>query len=308
MTRRKIWIAVLACALSACASDVEPEAANRGPLPGMPVGSDVFLATLTTSADGAITLGALENVTNRAGYDNQPFFTPDGSGIWYTVIDDHSGQADIWRYDLVSQRVTQVIASAPESEYSATPLPDGSGISVIRVEADSLQRLWRFDLDGGNPSVLLPDLAPVGYHKWVDNETVVMFVLGRPATLRIGNIGTGTVEIVGENVGRSIHNIPGSDAISFVQRFDDGLSGIMWLDPSTGVTELLAETIEGGDYHAWTPSGTLLQGHESKLYAWMREPDQSWVEIADFSEMGISISRLAVSPDGSHIAIVGEAN
>ncbi len=74
--------------------------------------------------------------------------------------------------------VTRVIASNPESEYSATPLPDGSGLSVIRVEADSTQRLWRFDMDGANGSVVLEDVAPVGYHAWADQRTLVMFVLG----------------------------------------------------------------------------------------------------------------------------------
>ena len=78
-------------------------------------------------------VGELTNVTGRSGYDNQPHFTPDGSGFWYTAIDTHDGQADIWRYDFETEFVARVTASAPESEYSATPLPDGSGISVIRV-------------------------------------------------------------------------------------------------------------------------------------------------------------------------------
>ena len=40
------------------------------------------------------------------------------------------------------------VTNTPESEYSPTVTPDGAHISVIRVEADGTQRLWRFTLDG----------------------------------------------------------------------------------------------------------------------------------------------------------------
>lgn len=268
-----------------------------------PRDTDVLIADVTWEGT-APAIGAPTNLTQRVDYDNQPHFVPDGSGLWYTANDPQNGQSDIWRYDFGPQMVTRVTASAPESEYSATPLPDGSGISVIRVEADSLQRLWRFDNDGTNGSVLLPDLAPVGYHKWVDEYTLVMFVLGQPATLQQGDIRTGRTQVIAENIGRSIHKIPGSSAISFVQRHEDGTSTIMRLVGDGSAPTQIIDAIDGGDFHAWAPNGTLLMASGSVLFA--RADGAEWLPVADFSDLNLSISRLAVSPDGSQIAMVAE--
>ena len=297
---------VLVLGLAACRADARPESRSSGPLPAGPPGTDIWLATLTSTPEGMPSIGRPANITERPGYDNQPYFLPDGSGFWFTAMDDHSGQADIWRYDIASAAVARVTQSAPESEYSATPLPDGSGISVIRVEADSTQRLWRFDADGGNAAVLIPDVALVGYHKWADEHTVVMFVLGDPATLQIWNEDLGLLPIAARNVGRSIQPIPGSDDVSYVQRHEDGTSSIMRLRPRQAESELLTATLDGGDFHAWTPDGVLLMGAGSSLLAWKPGSGSEWTEVANFGDIGMTISRLAVSPDGAHIAIVAE--
>ena len=55
--------------------------------------TDVYLAPLTINGT-AISVGAPVNITSRAGYDNQPAFTPDGRAILYTSI--REGQADIY--------------------------------------------------------------------------------------------------------------------------------------------------------------------------------------------------------------------
>ncbi len=298
----------VALALTACSPDTPAESASSGPLPPGPPGDDIWLATLAETPDRLPTVGTPANVTERTGYDNQPYFLPDGSGFWYTANDDHAGQADIWRYDIASAGVARVTQSAPESEYSATPLPDGSGISVIRVEADGTQRLWRFDLDGQNASVLLADLAPVGYHKWSDDHTLVMFVLGEagvsPSTLRVWNETEGLLPVVARDVGRSIQPIPGSGDVSYVQRHEDGSASIMRLHPGTGESEEMIRTLDGGDFHAWTPGGVILMGQGSTLMAWRPGSDVEWKQVADFSDIGFTISRLAVSPDGVHIAFV----
>jgi hypothetical protein len=185
-------------------------------------------------------------------------------------------------------------------------LESGDGFSAIRVEADSTQRLWRFAMDGSEAGVVLEDLAPVGYHAWADDRTVVMFVLGQPATLQVGDVTTGHANIVAEDIGRSIQRIPGSNHVSFVQRLADGASEIRRLRPETGESDYLIEGIEGGDFHAWTPDGVLLMGYQSRLYAWTPGASGAWEQIADLGALGITITRLAVSPDGAWIAVVGE--
>ena len=87
-----------------------------------------------------------------------------------------------------------------------------------------------------DPEVVLPNLDPVGYHAWADPNTLLLFVLGEPATLRLADLRTARVEIVAENVGRSIHKIPTRNAFSFTQRVSDDETWITELDPNTKET------------------------------------------------------------------------
>src|SRR5688572_4563025 len=103
--------------------------------------TEVFLARLAVTG-GTITVGPAQNISNSAGYDNQPSFTPDGGAVFFTSARGGAPQGatapqmDIYRYDIASRQVSQV-TQTPESEYSAAVTPDGRHISVIRVEADN---------------------------------------------------------------------------------------------------------------------------------------------------------------------------
>jgi hypothetical protein len=196
--------------------------------------------------------------------------------------------------------------SAPESEYSPTAIPGGAGISAVRVEADSAQRLWRFDPDGTNGEVLLPEPAPVGYHAWAGPRALALFVLGEPPTLQLVDLDAGTTQVVAEGIGRSLQPIPGSSDISFTRMNADGSSTIMRLRVDSRQTEPLVDAIDGGEFHAWAPNGRLLMGSGSKLFAWRPESTGGWREIADLAPQRVRITRVAVSPDGSHIALVVE--
>src|SRR5712671_2364811 len=180
---------------------------------------------------GRVSVGAPANVTARPGYDNQPFFLPDGRAILYTSIRGDS-QADIYRYDIDAKTSVRLTATR-ESEYSPTPLPDGRGFSVVAVSAENTQRLWAFDLDGSHPRLLLPGVKPVGYHAWIDSVTVALFVLGTPATLQLADLRTGKADTVVRDVGRSPQRVPGRAAVSVVWRRDSTARWIAIVDATT---------------------------------------------------------------------------
>jgi len=268
-------------------------------------GTDIFLAGLRARGAGdRVEVGAPVNVTHRPGYDNQPFFTPDGRTFLFTSVTD--GQADIWRYDIAAARSVQLTKTTPESEYSATPLPDGSGFSVVRVEADSTQRLWRFDWDGGHPALVLAGVKPVGYHAWGDANTVALFVLGDTATLQVADLPSGAATPVARNIGRGVQRIPGTGArISFVQKGPDSTWAVAELDLATRQVRTLVRTLPGVDQYAWTPAGVLLMAKGAKLYQWSPARGPEWEEVADFTAQGLAgITRLAVSPRGDRLALV----
>jgi len=266
---------------------------------------DIFLASLG-GGRGVVTVGAPRNLTARPGYDNQPSFSRDGSALFYTSTRDDA-QADIYRIALASGAITRVTQTAPESEYSATEVPGGGALSVIRVERDSTQRLWRIPLGrgAGAERVYLPALKPVGYHAWADDTHLVMFVLGTPSNLVVGDLATGRADTVMVNVGRSLHRIPGTNHVSFVSKAYEENWYVMDLDVATRESRPIAKLPKGTEDYAWLPDGRLVAGSGSKLFVADPKGAVSWDEVADLAGAGLtSITRLAVSPAGDRIAIV----
>ena len=268
-----------------------------------PPATDVYLAAIAPSTDGNIRVDDPENISRNAGYDNQPFFAPDGASLLFTSMRDGK-QTDIYQYTLAS-RSLKPLTSTTTSEYSPTFAPGGR-ISVIRVEADGTQRLWAFPAQGGDLSLVLERVKPVGYHAWADDHTLVLFVLGEPATLQIADTATGKAEVFAQRPGRCLARTP-NGRVSFVQK---GPGKEPWqiveLDVAAKKATPVIETVQGVEDYAWLPDGRLLMASGSKLFLWGRDNRVSvWQEIADLSSSGIgNITRLAVSPDGKRLAFV----
>ncbi len=263
------------------------QAANAQPAPS----SDVFLVPLSRTADGW-KVGVPANVSRSPGYDNQPAFAADARALFFTRIGT-DGQADIWRSDFGTGTAAPVRATR-ESEYSAFPTPDGAALAVVRVETDSTQRLWRLPLDGGEPTLLVPDVKPVGYFAFADDSTLAMFVLGSPSTLQVATVGRPGTRTVARNIGRSLHRIPGTSHVSFVQKGGDRWH-IMRLDPRTGAIDTLAVTRPGREDYAWLDSTTLVMGDGAALYT-RTLGDSAWMPLGDFGFARLrDITRLAVS-------------
>ena len=310
-------------------SEQPPSAASQSP-----PDTEVYLASLST-AGKTITIGPPVNISRNPGYDNQPSFTADGQQILFSSVRAKPPAAaagtaasgtpatDIFRYDISSRSMFRV-TNTPEGEFSPTVVPDSKDISVVRVEADGTQRLWRVSDNGpkGETSVILPDVKPVGYYAWIDARTLALFVLGeggQAATLQVADTQTGKTQVVASNIGRSLQRAP-SSAISFVQR--DAASAAT--PPTLMVKQLTrakapeeaAITVEplvrppsgaSEPYVAWTPDGTLLVAVNSILYRW-RAGETEWTAVANLGAFGLrEVSRLAVSPKGDRIAIVALA-
>lgn len=314
------------------AGDPQPAQTAQVAPPQAPPDTEIFLAPLT-KAGGTLTVGTPVNISNSPGYDNQPSFLPDGRGILFTSSRGGAAassrasagaavrapQTDIYRYDMASRQIVR-LTNTPESEYSPTVVPDGTRFSVVRVEADATQRLWSFTLDGRNPALVLSEIKPVGYHAWIDDRTLALFILGAGggvATLQVADTRTGKAVVAAEDIGRCIQKTP-SGHISFVQRVRGADN-----TPALTIKRLLNAGEPGGDavwqavpvqpvpgttdlYHAWMPDGTLLLAQGSTLYSW-RQGETVWSPIVDLGARGLTnLSRLAVSPKGDYLAIVAE--
>ena len=290
-----------------------------------PVQPDIYLADLSV-LDGLYYVGPLRNVTNRRySYDDQPVFTPDSRSLLYTTrhVERRGDQTDIHRYYLSSRRDTRITRSA-ESEYSPMPVPGDRAFSAIRVEPDSTRRLWRFTMEGMDGEVLFPALDSVAYYVWGNESTLLLYVMGDPPSIRIGDLTTGLTQSLAGNAGRSLNKIPNRNAWSFVERAAPDESWINEVNIGTGEIKRIVSAVGGGEFHAWTPAGVLLMALGSRIYQWDPErtgPDPSnperfdlappdpdlgpdWQRIADLGDLEVRVGRIAVSPDGSKIAIV----
>jgi hypothetical protein len=282
-----------------------------------PPDTEIFLAGLSRTGN-SWTLTGVENITRTPGYDNQPSFTPEGDAILFTsarggdAAPGRAPQTDIYRYDLHA-KATRRLTNTPESEYSPTVMPGGSHFSVVRVEADGTQRLWRFTREGTEPALILADVKPVGYHAWVDASTLALFVLGEPSTLQVADTRTGRAEIVARDIGRSIARIPGG-GVGFVQRTrpagappdaPPGLA-IMELDVAGKTARELVAAVPGAREAdtAWAQDATLLMTYEDAIFTW-RRGETGWSKAVALAPLGIrGATRLAVSPRGDRLAIV----
>jgi dipeptidyl aminopeptidase/acylaminoacyl peptidase len=267
--------------------------------------TEIFLAPF--AAAEANPVGRPQNITNSPGYDNQPAFTPDGRAIFFTSMRGGT-QTDIYRYDIAAAAVTR-ITNTPEGEYSPTVTPDGAHISVIRVEADGTQRLWRFTLDGRAPELVLAAVKPVGYHAWSGDHVLVLFVLGSPASLQLADTTTGHADVLVRGINRSIQPIPGGRTVSFVARNSaapDAVLSIQELDPQTRRIAPLVNAVAGAREAdlAWTPDGLLVMADKDVLYGW-KKGDAAWRRLADLAALGLhGVTRIAISPKGDRIAFV----
>lgn len=283
-------------------------AAGAGTFPGAlaqaPPATEIYVAPLTWTG-AKVTVGRPMNITNNPGYDNQPQFLADSTGVLFSSNRD-GDQTDIYRYDIAQKRVVQV-TQTPDNEYSPTLAPDGRTFTTIRGAA---QRLWRFTLDGGDAGLAWTHQGLIGYHVWVSSTQVATFILGaqrQPATLQLLDIRTGASDVIERGIGRSLLMRPGHGTVSFVVKPQGAPWEIRELHPATRAVTSLTSTLEGSEDLAWTPDGAIVMGQKTKLFLW-REGG-SWTEIADLGRQGVeNITRLTVSPDSKWIAIVGQAS
>ncbi|HJR06844.1 MAG TPA: hypothetical protein VJ842_06275 [Pyrinomonadaceae bacterium] len=270
---------------------------------------DIFVVDVTVNK-GRLEFGQPSNITNRAGYDNQPSFLPDGQSLLYTSAREGE-QTDIYRYDFKTRQAVR-LTNTPEGEYSPTLMPGGKFFSVVRVEADKTQRLWKFPLAGGEPTLVLPNIKPVGYHLWLDARTLALFILGaegRPNTLQLVPTDMTFLDTIHVNIGRSLQMIPRREAFSFIHKISPDEWLIKIFDLKTHRSTTLTKTLPASEDLAWTPDGTaILSAQDSKLFQYdLAAPAAGWQPVADFSAAGLKkITRLALSPKADRLALVAQ--
>ncbi len=242
-----------------------------------------------------------KNISQHAGYDNQPAFSADGSTIYYSRMEDDA-QTDIWCFHLQSGRRYRLTDTA-ESEYSPTPVIEQHAITVVRVEADGRQRLWQIDLSDHSSRLLIEDMEPVGYHTWFSPGAVALFMLPEPFTLTLYASSQERLNVA-QNIGRALQRHPKTGELLYLDK-----NRVPWMIrafSSAGEQYRdLAPAFPQEEDFAVSSDGDLWTGVDSRVYR-RGDGDSRWSLVAaDLAQHGIrSITRLAVSPDRRYLAVV----
>lgn len=274
-------------------------------------GSDIWLGKFNLNNNPAIT--DVVRISDNPEYTNQPYFF-DSNHLYFTqaISADDSTQMDIFVYR-IRENQSENLSDSDASEYSATPLPYGSGMSVIRVDASGKQYLWELSKTGEPVRHLVPAIEPVGYQVWLNTKELLLFVLGEPHTLQRADISQGEAEgrVIDDNIGASLFRFERSDWFLYT-RTDNNATMLKAyhskLDKSVEVMPLP----QGSQYFSVTPTGYLFtsDGQQLKTRQIIAKgdklrPKDAW-EVIEIEGPACSsgISRTAVSPFGDKIALV----
>lgn len=275
-------------------------------VPAMPAGAqmpdtDIHVADLRVAAD-TIVIGAPRNITNRPGYDNQPWFLRDGSALLYNV--DMGGQTDVFRYDLATGASTR-LTDTPVNEFSPTLTADGREMLIVRWEADmSDGHLWRYSPEGAPLGVHPADVPRVGYYGVLNEHVIAAFVNDSARSFVLADARSGERRLLGARLGGSPpQRIPGESAVSFVQQDDGGVMWIMRADSAGGAMARIARAVDGSVSYAWTNDGVLLMPGGDAIFALDPKRGGEWREVARFEGIG-EIARIAINAENDKLALV----
>ncbi len=262
--------------------------------------TEIYLFDLNKT-DSTYTLTNPINISENEGYDNQPSFSEDGTSILFSSI--RNGQTDIAVFDM-EFGFRSWLTNTDGSEYSPASIPKKKkNFSCIRLNEDGSQLLYKYSYKNKDPEVLIPGLQ-VGYYIWFDNKTIISFVLGDVETLQVSFFTCEIKYPVQQKIGRSFQKIPNTDLISFISKSHE-TPEIYSLNPMNSEITYITDPIEGSEDLAWTLDGSMLMGKDAKIYKFKPHNDENWQEITIESDLPIkNITRLAVSPDGTKIAVV----
>ncbi len=266
-------------------------------------GTEVYLLDLSVPG-GKLSLSNPRNVSDKPGYDNQPFFHPTQPLLYYTSMMADK-QTDIWSYN-TETGVRKQLTNTSDSEYSPTVLPDKQAIScIVQRKANGDQDLVQYRLTDPTATTLLLEsqkTGKIGYQAWLNENEAVVFVLGEPNSMHYLNRKTGKDTTIATSIGRSLHRIPGQNAFSFVQQVSD-----KWLirayDPARNQVSSIAESSPDSEhYMAWITTGMLIESRGNEL--WQYDPKAKQWQTVPLPENlpRKKMSRIAIR--GKQIALV----
>ncbi|MGS0675716.1 TolB family protein [Shewanella sp. 125m-1] len=259
-------------------------------------------------------------VTARDGYDNQPSFTPDSSQLFFTsdrqAAPSEGPQAsarhnDIYQFQIADNRITQLTFTPEQSEFSPQAFKtaaENNQVNYVVEQGVPHQSVWQ--QTGSTPRQrAINSLIPAGYYA-IKQDLGTLIWARYAYSLYFEPNGETADErhFVVANVGRSIHAIPNDEAFSYLHKQLDGDRVIKRFSPKDNShTQLIPLSNTASEDYAWSQNNWLFNIDNGQLVAWDKSSNKSWQLISPIPQPNadyLSASRIAISPDNQHLAIV----
>lgn len=254
--------------------------------------------------------------SRKIGYNNQPYFTPDGRYMLFSSSRD-STNTEIMRADMNGKKwKLKRLTRSKEPEYSPRITPNENTISCVSVEKDKVtQHFYLYNLKGRKPRVLKPELKTIGYYEWLSPHEFVSFELPEPFYFVKHNLNNNSCDTLSTGIGRTFYYWRSKSRMIYVDKTDSNHYMMKAMNPSPrgrdknnlSVT-FLGETLPKEEDFCVCLDGTILMGHDGILYMKknpLKFQDEEWQIVADLKSYGLKeFKRMAISPDNTKLAIV----
>lgn len=239
-------------------------------------------------------------IADSSSYDNQPHFSADGKFVYFTKME--GDKTNIWRWSMQGKKAERIVKT-DFSEYSPTQMPFlAQNLSMIRVEGDGTQRLWRYSEAKGF-KLIFKTIKPVGYHAW-NEKNIAMFVLGEPNELRVTAYGQEDSQLADSNIGRCLQAIPLTSQISYTVLKDD-IHLLKSYDFEDQKITQYHQLPKGSEDYIWLNNQQIISSKGKQLLISNINNHSGWKNIENLANFELSnISRLALSSNGKKIAVV----
>lgn len=277
-------------------------------LPSMaqiPPETEIFLFDLKVTID-SVSVENGRNISNNAGYDNQPSFLSNDKLLYTKTRND---QTDITLNNTEDYKENWISHTVVGSEYSPKGIPGTNYIAAVRLDTTGLQRLYKYDQESGESSVLLPD-SKVGYFAYFNEYKLLTSVLvSSGMNLVLHDLEKETEKTLVTGAGRSLQKVPGTESMSYTVLNEENDWDLYLLDQKDGETSsfFICTLPAGVQDLTWLDRDRIVLGNGSKLFLYNILGDTEWTEVADLSEYKIqNITRVAVNETRTKLAIVAE--
>jgi len=264
--------------------------------------TEIFLFDVKVN-NGVLELSNAKNISDNEGYDNQPSFVNDNEILFSS---NRNGQTDIVSYR-ANYNTKTWLNFTEGGEYTPLKIPNQRAVSAVRLDKDGKQRLYSYSLRNSESTELIEDLV-VAYYTWYNEDIVVSAAIeDNNLNLFTSNLKEGWNRKYDTNVGRSFQKIPNSQLVSFISKKEESNWQIKSLDPYTGATRTIANTLPQVEDICWLINGAILTGKDNFLYKLDPRTDREWKQIIDLSSLGIKkITRIASNSISSKLLIAAE--